>query len=150
MSTLFVKDVGIVYSCVSMCLVDLDCNIQSPFNVSGGGVAFDPLGAGTTGVSATIPGFISTSAALQNVTVITPPISLFSFPTTVGAGLQVGFLSAQLGGSQHGGVTVRIESDNPSLALVSPNNTTAGTPFINAFVSNGSTSVSFFVQGVEG
>ncbi len=44
----------------------------SPAMVVAGGVAFDPLTAGTTTVSASIPGMISTSDASLDVTVTTP------------------------------------------------------------------------------
>jgi hypothetical protein len=42
---------------------------DSPSTVAAGGVAFDPLGSGTTTVSATIAGFIATAAASVEVTV---------------------------------------------------------------------------------
>jgi len=56
------------------------------------------------------------------------------------------FLSA----SQHGGVTVRVTSSNPAVVLVAPNSSTAGTAFVDQFVPNGTTSLNFAVQGVEG
>ena len=52
--------------------------------------------------------------------------------------------------SNHGGVTLRITSSNAAVALVAPNATTAGTAFIDVPVANGTTTVSFVVQGVEG
>jgi antitoxin (DNA-binding transcriptional repressor) of toxin-antitoxin stability system len=58
--------------------------------------------------------------------------------------------AATLGASNHGGVTVRIASSNPAVALVSPNASTVGTAFFDAVVANGSTQVSFVVHGVEG
>ncbi|MBI2402099.1 MAG: hypothetical protein HYV20_05080 [Gemmatimonadetes bacterium] len=42
-----------------------------------------------------------------------------------------------------------IESDNPSLLLVSPNATTAGTSSIQLSLADGTTNFSYFVQGVE-
>jgi hypothetical protein len=76
-------------------------------------------------------------------------ISLPILPA-VGAGLQVGPISATLSVSQHGGVTVRIESSDPSVALVSRGFSMPGTSIIDVPVPNGSATVSFFVQGMEG
>jgi hypothetical protein len=42
---------------------------SSPASVAAGGIAFDPLGSGTTTVSASIPGFAVTSAGSVTVTV---------------------------------------------------------------------------------
>ena len=87
-----------------------------------------------------------------------PKITMQNLPVTVGAGLQAYYaannsdyrLRAVLGGSEHGGVTLRIQSSNPAVALVSPNGTTAGTAYFDTFVPNGSTTVSYYVQGIEG
>ena len=48
-----------------------------------GGVAFDPQGPGTTAVAASIPGFIATDAASQDVTVSTPGITMTFLPTAI-------------------------------------------------------------------
>jgi hypothetical protein len=75
---------------------------------------------------------------------------------TVGAGLQTGtvpfccVLAATLNASEHGGVKVRITSSNPSVALVSPDATTAGTDAIEVDVPQGQVTAPYFVQGVEG
>ena len=61
-----------------------------------------------------------------------------------------GGFAARLGATAHGGVTVRITSSNPDVLLVSPNTTTAGTPFVDIPVANGSTDASFVIHGVEG
>jgi hypothetical protein len=42
---------------------------SSPSTVAAGGIAFDPLTAGSTTVSATIPNFVATTAATVTVTV---------------------------------------------------------------------------------
>jgi hypothetical protein len=68
----------------------------------------------------------------------------------VGSGLMGTANTATLGASNHGGVTVRIASSNPTVALVSPNASTVGTAFFDAAVANGSTQASFVVHGVEG
>ena len=83
----------------------------------------------------------------MDVTVAAPEITLFSLPTTVGAGLQVGALTARLGGSDHGGVTLRIASSNAAVALVSASPSTAGSAFIDVAVPAGQTDVSYYIQG---
>ena len=45
---------------------------------------------------------------------------------------------------------MRITSSNPNVLLVSPNTTTAGTPFVDIPVANGSIDASFAIHGVEG
>ena len=49
---------------------------QSTSPGAAGGIEFDPLNVGTTTVSASIPGFIATTAAATTVTISTPTISL--------------------------------------------------------------------------
>jgi hypothetical protein len=126
--------------------------------VAAGGVAFDPQTGGTTTVTGTIPGLLSTTAAARLVTVSAPGITISAptgntggtFPRYVGAGLQDGAYSVSLGASNHGGVSVRVTSSDPAVALVSPNATTPGTAFVDLPVANGATSTSFYVQGLEG
>jgi hypothetical protein len=127
--------------------------VNSPTTVAAGGVAFHALAAGVTTVSAAIPGFITTTSGSVGVTVNTPTISLLGFSlasTTVGAGLQETGFTARLAATQHGGVTVHIASSNDAVAVVSPNDTTAGSAAFDMFVPNGSTDVSFVIQGVGG
>ncbi len=76
-------------------------------------------------------------------------IALFSVPAAVGAGLQEGALTARLGATAHGGVTVRIASSDPTLALVSRTATGAGAAFVDIPVANGSTDATYFIQGVR-
>jgi hypothetical protein len=118
----------------------------SPTTVATGGVAFNVLLGGTTVVSASIPGLIQTTSAVRTVTVSAPGITVSS--PTVGAGLQVG-ASVSLGTANHGGVTVHVQSSQPSVALVSPDATTPGTASIDVVVPNGTGSFSYYVQGVE-
>jgi len=119
---------------------------RSPTTVATGGVAFDPLTAGTTTVSATIPGYIQTNYALREVTVTAPSITLYE--TITGSGLQRS-RSALLGAGNHGGLNVTITSSNPSVLLLSPNATTAGSESIVVPVSDGNTSFSYYVHGIE-
>jgi uncharacterized repeat protein (TIGR01451 family) len=121
---------------------------NSPTSVATGGVSFDPIGGGSTTVSATAPGF--RAAPGVTVTVDAPTMSLFSLPTTVGAGLMDGTYTARLGATAHGGVTVRITSSNPAVLLVSRNATTVGTAFVDIPVANGSTDAGYYIHGVEG
>jgi hypothetical protein len=115
------------------------------------GLAFDAIGNGVTSVSATGPAGVLTMTATgtRTVTVTTPAI-IPSVPTvTVGSGLQVSSF-ASLGGSQHGGVTVTITSSAPSVMLVSPDSTIAGTATIGIPMANNSASIPFVIQGMEG
>jgi hypothetical protein len=119
---------------------------NSPTDTTTGGVAFHALLSGTTTVAATIPGYISTSAATRSIDVSQPGITVGS--VTVGSGLQVN-TSFTLGASNHGALTVTIASSNGA-ALVSPDVSTAGTSQITIPVANGVTTVGFYVQGNEG
>jgi adhesin/invasin len=121
---------------------------QSPGSVAAGGVAFEPLTADTTIVAVTIPGFVQEPGlGAQMVVVTTPAVNLSQ--TTVGAGLQR-FASGSLGASDHGGVWVVIESSQPGVAFIAPNDTTPGRGLDSVFVANGTTFFSYYVQGVEG
>ncbi len=118
----------------------------TPTDTTSGGVAFHPLLAGGTTVSATIPDFISTTQATRSITVSQPGITVGSL--TVGSGLQDN-TSFSLGASNHGGVTVTVASSSTDV-LVAPNATSAGQPSINFTLPNGTTFQSFYVQAVEG
>ncbi len=120
----------------------------SPANVASGGVAFHPVAAGSATVSASIPGFLPTTNASIAVAVTSPTISMSTIGD-VGAGLQGGISSASLSASQHGGVTVRIESADTTVALVSPNSSTPGKRFFTTFLANGLSVVQFIVHGLE-
>ena len=123
---------------------------SSPATVVAGGVAFHALSSGPTSVAASIPGFIATAAAHVPVTVSAPAVTMIGFPATVGAGLQTGLsFTARLAASQHGGVTMHLESSNPAVALIAPNTTAAGSASLDVFLANGSTDVTFVIQGME-
>ena len=117
---------------------------------AGSGVSLRPLAAGTTTVTASAPGFLTTGNGVVGVTVSTPGIVMASLPFTMGAGLQDGTFTAQLQASNHGGVTVRIESSDPSVAVVAPNVNTPGSAFVEVVLANGQVSASYVIQGVEG
>ena len=121
---------------------------NSPTTVTSGGVAFHPVSAGSTTVSASATGF--TLIRTEAVSVTAPGIALFGFPTNVGSGLQYGTFTARLGATLHGGVTMRIQSSNPALLRVGHAVGDAGAEFIDVTVPNGSTDVNFYVHGMEG
>ncbi len=120
-----------------------------PGGISPFGLALDPLANGTTSVTVSGPtGVLTmTTSGHRTVAVNTPRIDAPS-AMTVGAGLQV-FQQASLNGAQHGGVTVTITSSAPSAVFVSTDGIAAGSASIQVPVPNNSTSVPFFVQGLE-
>ena len=113
------------------------------------GLAFEPIGNGTTTVTVTgPPGVLTmTTTGVRQINVVTPAISATA-STTIGAGLQL-TQSATLGAPEHGGVGVTISSSAPSVVLVSPNSTTAGSGSIVVPVANNTTNVPFVLQGLE-
>jgi len=123
---------------------------QSPGTAATGGVEFDPRGGGSTTVAGSAPGTVPTTAATRSVSVTAPAIQLFSLPASVGSGLQYGSFSGQLGGSQHGGVSVHIASSNPNVLRIAKDSSTAGTDALDIRLENGDISFSYWIQGVEG
>ena len=65
-------------------------NFSSPGSVATGGVAIDGVAVGMTQVTASLPGFAPVTVGIVDVTVTQPSINLFSFWTSVGAGLETG------------------------------------------------------------
>jgi len=108
---------------------------------------FIPRSGGPTTVSATVPGFAVTPSASMQVTVDQP--NLFAYSRTIGGGLQFGS-SGSIEIPNHGGVTVRLESDNPAVARVAPDAATPGTAFIDVVVQDGDDTFPYYVQGVAG
>jgi hypothetical protein len=119
---------------------------STPFSVATGGVALRAVNVGSVTISATAPGVITTTSASQAVTITGSPITLY--PSTVGAGLQR-YQSGYLGGSDHGGSTVRITSSDPARLLIAPDASTAGAAYIDLSVPNGSTSLQFYTQALD-
>jgi len=120
---------------------------RSPTTVALGGVELDYLTTGSTVVTAAVPNFRVIAQDTVTVTVTAPFATVSA--TTVGAGLQVG-QSGSLSSGNHGGIQVVVKSSNPGIALVSPNATTPGSDSVIVSVASGTTSFSFYVQGVEG
>jgi hypothetical protein len=120
---------------------------STPNNLAGG-FEFDPLGVGSTTVTASIPGFITLSGGVQTVTATGASITMPS-ATTIGGGLQTGFFQGNLGAANHGGVVVRVQSSDPARILIAPNGTSLGAASIDIAVANGATSFVFFLQGTD-
>jgi adhesin/invasin len=119
---------------------------NSPTTVEGGGVAFDPVTAGVTTVSGSIPGFDELTYYNRAVTVSAPGITLYE--ATVGAGLQKS-VYGNLDASNHGGVSVVVKSSAPGVARLAPDATTPGTDSLVLFVPDGQSYFYYYAQGVE-
>jgi hypothetical protein len=117
------------------------------YTPTSGVLALDPLTTGTTVITASAPGVTSLPGASVTVTITAPGITV-SAPN-VGSGLQSSG-SFSLGAGQHGGRSVVVKSSAPGLVLVSPNATTPGTDSIILNLPNGTTSATFYVQGMDG
>lgn len=122
---------------------------NSPTTFATGGVEFDVLAAGTVATSASgAPVTRSQGTALGvTTTVNAPAVTLGTF--NIGSGLQRN-ISGTLGAGGHGGVTVHLVSNNPSVLLLSTANNVAGTASIDVPVANNVTGYGFYIQGVEG
>jgi hypothetical protein len=101
----------------------------------------------TTRVRAFGPEGFSPDSA--NVTVNVQPQAGLATAMNLGSGLQR-LSTLSLGASNHGGTTVRLESADPTIALVSPNVSTPGAAFIDVPFVIGATSTNFYVHAVDG
>ncbi|MGZ8377051.1 MAG: beta strand repeat-containing protein [Gemmatirosa sp.] len=125
---------------------------NSPSSVAAGGVAFDPIGSGTTTLTASAPGLTSSTEATRTVTVSAPEITIGIGAPTVGAGLRTTQQSIQLGApAPAGGLPVTLTSSSPGVLLVSDiGATSVGTGTVTLTVPAGTTVVGFYTHGVEG
>jgi hypothetical protein len=115
-----------------------------------GGTEVRPILNGAATVSVSIPGYTTaTTNGNRSISVSQPGISGGLSFGQVGSGLQESG-SVSLQASNHGGVDVTLTSSDPSIVLLAPNNTTAGTASIQVHLANGQTSFSFYVQALEG
>ena len=121
----------------------------SPTSVASGGLAIDPSTPGTATVSVALAGFAPLPTAIRTMTVTGPTLSL---PATaeVGSGLQYGSYTASLSASAHGGVTLKLKSLTPGVAVLQPDNATAGSDSLMVAIPNGTASYSFWLGGLEG
>jgi adhesin/invasin len=122
--------------------------VQSPGSVATGGVAFRAVTAGSTVVSASIPGFVPEPGLGSQIVTITAP-TISTFTSAVGAGLQRAS-SSSLGAPNHGGVDVVVKSLDPTVFKIAPNSTTPGDDSIVVTLANGQQNVSYVVEGVPG
>ena len=99
-------------------------------------------------MTASIPGFITLPSGIHSVTVTGAGITMPNAPTIAG-GLQNGTLQGSLGASIHGGVTVHLQSSDPSRILLAPNGTSLGAASLDIPVANGATGFQFFLQGTD-
>jgi hypothetical protein len=112
------------------------------------GLAVDPVAAGSATLTVSAPGLVTMTAS-GTVTIsvtgpgITPPGTV-----VVGGGLQT-IGSAALGAGQHGGVTVTVESDDPSRVRVAPDSTATGTASFTTTIPNGFTGITYYIHGME-
>lgn len=123
---------------------------QTPGSVNGGGAAFDPISVGMTTISAGSPGFIATSGATVDIDVTQPYVNAGSIGD-VGAGLRSSGHGVWLSGTEHGGVTLHIETSDTSLVLISDHPDSVGTDALDIFIPDGSGSSAtyFYTHGKE-
>lgn len=122
---------------------------RSPTSVAAGGVAFDPLGIGTTTVNGTATGFV---AASQTVVISAPAITFSLSSTRIGAGLRSGLSVVTLGApAPAGGVTITLASSNSAILLVSDGGAaTVGASTATVSVAAGATTALFYAHALEG
>jgi hypothetical protein len=122
---------------------------NSPSNVAAGGVAFDGVGVGTAMVHSEIDGFLPTVASISSVEVTQPGITIIDpSGAGVGAGLQ-NPIYVYLGSSDHGGVTLHVEVEEPELAIISQDPQMVGSSGFDIEVPNGETFFLLYLQGIE-
>jgi hypothetical protein len=119
---------------------------------SGTGFTFVPLTEGTTTLGVSATGF---TASTTNYGPATQLVTIGQAALTVQGGISVGnglqaAVSLGLQAANDGGVTINIASGDPTKLLVSPDAVTAGTPFINISLPSGTSSYTFYAQGVAG
>jgi hypothetical protein len=115
-----------------------------------GGVAATPCNATVTASSVTygadtVAAVVGGAPDLGALTVA--PVVASS--SRLGGGLQAQF-RVVLPTPAHGGVLLQIESSDPSVALVAPDDTTPGAPVLEIAVPDATSTLNFQVQGVAG
>jgi hypothetical protein len=123
----------------------------TPGTVAAGGLAFDPLGSGTTLVSVSAPGL--NAAQGTSVTVSAPALTVYTAGARVGSGLRsAGTYTVQLGApAPAGGLAVTLASSNGAVLRVSDAGATSvGAASAVLTVPQGQTQASFYIHGVEG
>jgi hypothetical protein len=120
---------------------------NSPTTVAQGGVAFRPVVAGSTTISGSIPSFDELTYQNRAITVSAPAIALYE--STVGSGLQKQ-IYGRLNAADHGGVYVTVESSAEAVAVLAPDQNTAGSRSLTLSVPDGQQYFYYYVQGTEG
>ncbi|MEO8337647.1 MAG: hypothetical protein ABI664_21905, partial [bacterium] len=125
---------------------------RSATTVAAGGIAFDPLAAGTTTVIAAAPGVVTAAGGSVIVTINAPTFTISVGGGRVGAGLRSQVSSIFLGApAPAGGLAVTLTSSNASVMRVSDDGaTTVGTATAVLNVPVGTSYVFFYMHGVEG
>jgi hypothetical protein len=119
---------------------------NTPTSTPAGGVSIDYLTTGTTVITADVPAWRALVNDTVTVTVVAPTISVFA--PTVASGFQTSG-SASLTAALPFADSVTISSSDPTIALVSPNATTAGAASIKVGLGAGGSFVSYYVQAIE-
>jgi hypothetical protein len=124
---------------------------RSASTVATGGVAFDPLAAGTTVVSAASAAALEMTGATSTVTVAPPGITVNTAGARVGAGLTYGAFTVRLGAPAVGvPAVVTLTSSAPGVLQLAPTATSVGAGTITLTIPVGQTTANFHIQGVEG
>jgi hypothetical protein len=119
----------------------------TPTSVASGGVAYQPIGPGTSTTWATVPGYVTLPSDTVKTIVSAPAINIPG--VSVGSGLQVQtFVS--LGAATPTIDTLVLKSQNPAAIRLSPNDSTPGTDSIVVIVPANTSTVYFYAQGMEG
>jgi hypothetical protein len=121
----------------------------TPADVASGGVAFDPVGVGTTTVTLSHPTVTLLAGAIQDVSV-TDAIVVQTSGVRVGSGLQYLAVFTLGAAAPAGGITVHLESSDPGRLLLAPDVRTAATAGIDVTVGAGLGGKGFYLAGVEG
>ncbi len=121
---------------------------RSSGSLAGGGIAFDPLGAGSTTVGGTSPGWLSDN---QLVTVSAPTLTVNAGSARVGAGLRASLGSISLGApAPVGGLTISLTSSSGSVLLVSDGGAASvGAASATVTVAAGATFALFYIHGAD-
>lgn len=119
----------------------------TPTTVASGGVAYQPVGPGTSTTWATAPGLITLPADTVKTTVSAPVISMAG--ASIGSGLQTQTY-VSLGAPTPGIDTLVLKSVNPGVIQLSPNDSTPGADSIVVVLPANTSTYYYYVQGVEG
>jgi len=123
----------------------------SPNQMTQGGVALDGLAPGNVTVSISAPGFLPAPGLTEQTVAITAPTMSFSGLNgqVVGSGLQTSVVRVVLSAPNHGGVNVRVESEDSTLSLGAYVPEGGERSVLNIPVANGFTFANFYIHGLD-